>query len=93
MPLKYSIQELFSGRFPNPKHLYDQLKDLDRKIQDGADATPIVKSDVKLTKSALKKAFGNPQKFDNIGVVHNTEGSYLVIAHDKEFKIISFDNI
>ena len=44
--------------------------------------------DVKLTKSALKKAFG--KKFNNIGVVHNEEGSYLILAdEDGNFKHIS----
>ena len=93
MPLKYKFTELFRGRFPSPKILYDQLEDLDRQIQDGADATPIVKSDVNLTKKDLKKAFGNPKKFSNIGVVHNEEGSYLVISDDKDFKFIAFENI
>ena len=92
MTLKYKITELFKGKFPNPSNLYDQLKDLDRKIQDGADAVPVVKSDVKLTKTALKKAFGN--KFDNVGVVHNEEGSYLIIADEHgNFKHIALEDI
>lgn len=93
MPLKYKFTELFRGKLPAPKILYDQLEDLDRQIQDGADATPIVKSNVELTKKDLKKAFGTPKKFNNVGVVHNEEGSYLVIADDKDFKFISFENI
>lgn len=93
MTLKYKITELFVGKFVNPQNLYNQLKDLDRKIQDGADATPIVKNDVKLTKSALKKAFGDPKKFDNIAIVNNKEGSYLIVANEKEFKFISLENI
>lgn len=91
--MKYSIQELFKGKFPNPNNLYDQLKDLERQIKNGADAVPIVKKDVKLTKTALKKAFGEPSKFENIGIVHNSEGSYLIIATDKEFKITTLENI
>lgn len=93
MGLKYKITELFKGKFPQPQNLYDQLMDLDRKIQDGADAVPVVKEDVKLTKTALKKAFGDPQKFVNIGIIHNTEGSYLIVAKDKNFKIIALENI
>lgn len=93
MPLKYSFTELFRGKLPSPKILYNQLEDLDRQIQDGADAVPVVKSDVKLTKKELKKAFGDPKKFNNIGVVHNEEGSYLVISDDKNFMIIAFENI
>lgn len=93
MTLKYSIQQLFKGKFPNPQNVYDQFVDLDRQIKEGADAVPVVKHDVKLTKSALKKAFGEPKKFENIGVVHNAEGSYLIIASDREFKFITFENI
>ena len=92
MGLKYNITELFRGKFPNPQNLYDQLKDLDNKIQNGADAVPVVKEDVKLTKTALKKAFG--KKFNNIGVVHNKEGSYLIIADGNDnFKIIALEDI
>ncbi len=91
MVLKYKITELFRGKFPQPANLYEQLKDLDRQIQDGADAKPIVKSNVKLTKSALKKAFG--KKFDGIGVVHNEEGSYLIVADGDNFKHLSLEDI
>lgn len=93
MPLKYPFNKLFRGKLVSPQPLYETLEDLDRQIQDGADAVPVVKSDVTLTKKELKKAFGDPKKFANIGVVHNEEGSYLVIADDKNFKIIAFENI
>ena len=89
--MKYKINELFQGKFPNPQNLYNQLKDLERQIVDGADAVPVVKYDVKLTKTALKKAFG--KDFKNIGVVHNEEGSYLIIADKDNFKHISFEDI
>lgn len=91
--MKYSIQQLFQGKFPNPKNLYDQLKDLERQITDGADARPVVVSDVKLTKKDLKKAFDDPKKMDYIGIVHNTEGSYLIVADDKGFKHLALENI
>ena len=92
MALKYKITELFKGKFPQPANLYAQLQDLDRQIENGADAVPVVKENVKLTKTALKKAFGN--KFNNIGVVHNKEGSYLIVADEKDsFKIIAFEDI
>ena len=94
MPLKYTFTELFRNRFPAPDKLYDLLQDLDRQIQDGADAVPVVRKDVKLTKTALKKAFGDPKKFANIGVVHNDEGSYLIIADEKgNFKHLALENI
>ena len=91
MPLKYTFSELFRGRFPSAKILYDQLEDLQRQITEGADAVPIVKRDVKLTKSALKKAFG--KDFKNVGVVHNEEGSYLIIADGDKFKHIALEDI
>ena len=93
MGLKYGIKELFHGKFPQPQNLYNQLQDLDRQIEDGADAVPIVKDDVNLTKTALKKAFGDPKKFDKIGIINNQEGSYLIVATNKEFKIIPLENI
>lgn len=91
MPLKYTFSELFRGRFPSAKILYNQLEDLQRQISDGADAVPVVKTDVKLTKTALKKAFG--KKFINIGIVHNEEGSYLVIADGDDYKYIALEDI
>ena len=91
MGLKYGIKELFHGKFPQPQNLYNQLQDLDRQIEDGADAVPVVRENVKLTKSALTKAFG--KKFNNIGVVHNEEGSYLIIADGDKFKHIALEDI
>ena len=82
---------MFHGKFPQPQNLYNQLQDLDRQIEDGADAVPVVKRDVKLTKTALKKAFG--KKFNNIGIVHNEEGSYLIIADGDKFKHIALEDI
>lgn len=93
MALKYKITELFKGKFPNPSNLYDQLVDLDNKIQEGADATPIVHTNVKLTAKDLKKVFGDPKKFINIGIIHNTEGSYLVVSDNKKFKIITLEDL
>ena len=91
MGLNYKINELFRGKFPNAQNLYDQLLDIDRQIEEGADAVPVVKKDVKLTKTALKKAFG--KDFKNIGVVHNEEGSYLIIADGDNFKHIALEDI
>lgn len=93
MVLKYKITELFRGKFPNPQNLYAQLEDLERQISEGADAVPMVKENVNLTKSALKKAFGDPKKFKNIAIVHNKEGSYLIIASEKGYKYIPLENI
>ena len=93
MPLKYTISELFRNRFVVPQKLYEILQDLDRQIQEGADAVPIVKKNIELTKKDLKKAFGDPKKFKNVGIVHNDEGSYLIIADDKNFKHLALDDI
>lgn len=93
MALKYKITELFRNRLIVPNKLYDQLQEIDRQITEGADAVPIVKQDVKLNKSSLKKEFGDPKKFVNIGIVHNSEGSYLIVADDKGFKCTPLDNI
>ena len=91
MPLKYPFNKLFRGKLVSPQPLYETLEDLDNKIENGADAKPVIKTDVKLTKSALKKAFG--KKFNSIGVVHNEDGSYLVIADGDNFKFIAFEDI
>ena len=91
MGLKYSFTELFRGKFPKPKQLYETLEDLQGQIENGADAIPVVKTDVKLTKSALKKAFG--KNFNNVGIVHNEEGSYLIIADKDNFKFIALEDI
>ena len=91
MALKYKFTELFRGRFPAPQILYQELQHLDSQIENGADAKPVVKENVKLTKTALSKAFG--KNFNNIGVVHNEEGSYLVIQSDNGFKFIAFEDI
>lgn len=91
MALKYKFTDMVRNRVIASDLLYDQLKDLDRQINDGADAVPVVKENVKLTKSALKKAFG--KKFNNIGIVHNEEGSYLIIAKGEDFKFIPLEDI
>ena len=91
MPLKHPFNKLFRGKLVSPRHLYETLQDLDRQIQDGADAVPVVKENVKLTKSALKKAFG--KNFVNVGIVHNEEGSYLIVADGDNFKHIALEDI
>lgn len=93
MPLKYKFTELFNGRFPKPKQLYDQLSDLQNQIDKGSDPVPPLKEDVSLTKTGLKKAFGDPKKFKTIGVVKNTEGCYLIVSDGKDFKHITLENI
>ena len=93
MPLKYKFVELFGGRFPKPKQLYDQLLDLQNQIDKGSEPVPPVMEDVKLTKTGLKKAFGDPKQFKTIGIVKNAEGSYLIVSNGKEYKHIALENI
>ena len=91
MALKYKFSQLFSGRFPKPKQLYEELESLDDKIENGADAKPIIRDNVKLTKTALKKAFG--KNFNGIGVINNEEGSYIIVADGEKFKYIALEDI
>lgn len=95
MPLKYKFTEIFRGKFPSATILFKQLEDLQNQIDNGVEVNcePVIKNNVKLTKSSLKKAFGDAKKFDKVGVVHNEEGSYLIISDDKGFKYIALEDI
>jgi len=93
MPLKYKFTELFAGKFPKPKQLYDVLVSLQEQIDNGSEPVPPVKENVKLTKTSLKKAFGDPKEFKTIGIVRNTEGSYLIVSDGEQFKHTSLENI
>lgn len=93
MALKYKFNQLFSGRFPKPKQLYEELESLDNKIENGADAKPVTKTNVKINKTNLKKAFGEPKNFDKIGIIHNEEGSYIIVADKDGFKHLALDDI
>ena len=91
--MKYKIHELFRGKFPNAQNLYDQLLDLQSQINNGADPKPLIKTDVKLTKTGLKKAFGDPKDFDSMGIIRNDEGSYLIVSDGKSYKHIALEGI
>lgn len=93
MSLKYSMGDLFRGKFLIPKRFFEVLEDLDSRFDEGVECEPVIKTNVKLTKTSLKKAFGDPKDFKKIGIVHNSEGSYLIIASDKSFKHIALENI
>lgn len=93
MGLKYTIKELFVGKFPNPQNLYNQLVDLDNQIKDGADPVVPIKKNVKLNKTGLKKAFGDPSKFDTIAIVKNAEGCYLVVSDKEKYKFVSLEDL
>ena len=93
MGLKYKFVELFRGKFPIPQTLYKQLEDLQDQIDKGSDPVPPLKENVSLTKTGLKKAFGDPSKFKTIGVVKNTEGAYLIVSDGKAYKHIALEDI
>ena len=94
MPLKFKFTDLFRGKFPSSKLLYEQLEDLQSQIDNKSDAKAVIKKDVKITQSSLKKAFGTPKKFDNVGVVFNNEGAYLVVSDgDKKFYFCNLDEV
>jgi len=94
MPLKFKFFEIFrGGKIPNPQNLYHQLEDLQKQIDNGSDPVPPVREDIKLTKTGLKKAFGDPKDFQSIGIVRNTEGSYLIVSDGKQYKHIALENI
>lgn len=91
MALLYSVKDLFRGKVVIASRLYELLEDLDKRISKGVEPKLTVKKNVKLTPTDLKKAFGS--KFNSIGIVHNNEGSYLIVADGKKFKHISLVNI
>lgn len=78
--MKYKISDLFRGKFPNPQNLYALFLDFEKKIDEKSTAKPTVAYDIKLNKTQLKKTFGDPKKFEGIAIVHNVEGSYIVVA-------------
>ena len=94
IPLKYSFSDLFRGKFPVPKKLFECLEDFANQLDAKDDAKPVVAYNVKLNKTQLKKAFGEPKDFDNIGVVHNKEGSYFIVADkDGHWLFYSLDEV
>ena len=93
MSLKYKITDLFRGKFPNPQNLYKQLEDLQGQIENGAEPKPVIMEDVKLTKTGLKKAFGEPSRFDTFSIIRNSEGSYIVVSDGKKYKYIALEDV
>ena len=93
MSLKYKFSDLFRGKFPIPKKLYDCLESLADEIDDKPFAKPIVVQDVTVGKRALKKAFGKPEEFENIGVVCNSEGAYIIVSDGKKFYYYALNEV
>lgn len=91
--MKYKFNELFKGKLPVPLKWYDQLEDLEKQIIEGVQPRLLEVKNVKLTKKELKKAFGKPKDFNTFAIIHNDEGSYLVIADDDKYKFIALQDI
>lgn len=91
--LKYSFKELFKGKVPVAKKLFEQLEDLQTQIEKKSQPKAIVKKDVKLTKTGLKKAFGDPKEFDSIGIVFNTEGNYIIVSDGLKFNFTTLEEV
>ena len=81
--------ELFKGRFPVPKFLYEQLEDLQKQI----DEQHIVKENIKINKTQLSKAFGKPEEFRGMGIVRNDDGVYLIVSNGKNFEKFEFKEV
>jgi hypothetical protein len=80
IPLKHKFSDLFRGKLPIPQKLFECLEDLGNQIDAKKYAEPVFAYDIKLNKTNLKKEFGEAKEFNNIGIVHNKEGSYLIVA-------------
>lgn len=93
MGLKYGFSEVFRGRFPIPQKLYGVLVDLAEQIEKKNKSESVVEKNVKLTKSGLKKVFGNPSDFKSFGVVLNAEGSYLIVSTGSDYKCLNLEDI
>lgn len=93
MALKYTFSDLFKGKLPIPKKLYECLQQLQEQIDDKPSAKPVVAHNVKLGKRALKKEFGNPKEFRDVGIVFNAEGSYLIVSNGTYFYYCNLDEV
>lgn len=89
MSLKFRFTELFKGRFPIPKFLYEQLEDLQRQI----DEQCIIRKDIKLNKTQLTKEFGKPSEFDSVGIVNNEDSVYLIVSNGSAFEKFEFKKV
>lgn len=93
MPLLYSFKESGLGRFPFGKALYEILEDFQNQLDKRNNAKAIVKKDVKLNKTQLKKAFGDPKDFDSVGIVFNSEGNYIVVSDGVKYNFATLEEV
>ena len=93
MPLLYSFKESGLGRFPFGKALYEILEDFQKQLDKRNNAKAIVKKDVKLNKTQLKKAFGDPKDFDSVGIVFNSEGNYIVVSDGVKYNFATLEEV
>lgn len=93
MPLKHSFKESQLGRFPFGKKLYEILEDFQNQLDKRNNAKAIIKKDVKLNKTQLKKAFGDPKDFDSVGIVFNSEGNYIIVSDGVKYNFATLDEV
>ena len=53
----------------------------------------IIKKDVKLNKTQLKKVFGDPKEFNAIGIVFNTEGNYIIVSDGVKYNFATLEEV
>lgn len=93
MPLLYNFKESQLGRFPFGHKLYEILEDFQNQLDKRNNAKAIVKKDVKLNKTQLKKAFGDPKDFDSVGIVFNSEGNYIVVSDGVKYNFATLEEV
>ena len=93
MPLKYPFKQVFKGKLPVAQKLYELLDDLQSQIDSKQEAKAIIKKDVKLNKTQLKKAFGDPKEFNAIGIVFNTEGNYIIVSDGVKYNFATLEEV
>lgn len=96
--LKYKYKDLFRGGKLVRRFLYKEFEDLQDQINnievgdvDSFEVT--VKSNVDLTAQALGNNFGAASSFKGIGVVKNSEGTYLVVSDGSAYKTVTLDDL
>lgn len=93
MPLLYNLKESQLARFPFGKKLYDILEDFQNQLDKKTNAKAIIKKDVKLNKTQLKKAFGDPKDFDSVGIVFNSEGNYIIVSDGVKYNFATLEEV
>jgi len=93
LPLLHSFKESGLGRFPFGSKLYAILEDFQNQLDEKTKPKAIVKKDVKLNKTNLKKEFGDPKNFDSIGIVFNSEGNYIIVSDGVKYNFATLEEV